>query len=328
MGFRHNGRYERAAGFGLWALGLGDNCRFESRKPKAECPLLFALLLLIPALLFAGCRPSPEKAAAACSPLLLAQVVDETDFLAQAGQVEAGVLRSMWAEQASLEWIRRPSRALPVEDAINAPERLRGQKVFFRGKLLAVTGAPPAGGAGRSAEPLRCLVLLPDGGVAACLSDPGAGQAPPAVGSAVEVSGIFLKRWIALDGSGTRYVAVPMVAGAPPAVIGGAEAGKLAGLEPARGLLPIAGLAVPPVWSRPVVELDAQGRLRLDGAAISRERLNAGLARLAAGAGRTPLGESALVVVVLVDKDAPAEARAVLEKSLPARAVFRTQSAR
>ena len=288
---------------------------------------------MIALLLLSGCRP-PERTAAERSRLALAQVIDETDFLAQAAQVEGEALECLLAEVRTLDYIKLPTRALPVGKAVNEPERLRGRKVYLQGRLLAIERSPAvealgAGvGAGAGAG-LKGLVLMPDGGLAAFRAQfrEGVDPAPPEPGAAVEVIGLFMKRWVALDGSGSRYAVIPLVVGKPPIAISGtARAGDLAGLEPAKGLLPLTEIEAPPVRSRPVVEVDAAGALRLDGRRLSLKKLVAGLAERAAGAAKTPLGDSALVAVVLADPAAPAAALDELRKALPVKAVFRTQS--
>jgi hypothetical protein len=294
-------------------------------------------VVLIFVLSLAGCRQTAGEPPSEGSRLLFAQVIDETEFLAQAGQVEGLALQSCWSLLASRG--QRPAADPPdglasMAGLLNSPEKHRGGRLAFRGKLLTIGEYTPAGWSFPAfpARAVKGLVLLPDGGLAAfhapILTLAANEPAPklPAPGAAVRVSGRFLKRWIAVDGSGNRYVVVPLLASGLPVELAGEEAGKLAKLEPAKGLMPIAEIEAPPVWSRPVVELGARGQLRLDGRGVSGEKLVAELAKLATAAGKTPLGESALVAVVLVDKDTPAETSAALEKSLPVKAVFRTQS--
>lgn len=263
----------------------------------------------------AGCRPKPEESPEVRLRQSLVQVIDETEFLAQAAQVEGQVLDNLWRLLAAAD-PKKPASQLAIPGVIEDPAKYRGAKVIFRGKLLEIS--TPAGGT-------KGLVLLPDGGVAAFRCAPGAKGELPAVGSAVEVTGLFMKRWIALDGSGSRYAMIPLAASGLPLKLSGDEAASLVKLEPARGLMPITELDVPRVATRPVVTVDADGTFRLDGRAMSMGRLSEHLKQLAASTGRTPFGESALVAVVVTGKGAPQAGIERLRKELPVKAVFRAE---
>jgi hypothetical protein len=298
-------------------------------------------MVLAAALAASGCSP-PAPAPEAQERRVLAQVIDETDFLAQAGQVEGEALAHLWARLKREPVVggpqpktdnRQPTggpKAPSAPDLVSAPGNYRGARTVFVAKMVALEEFTPAGECARLGQVARGLVLLNDGGLVAFLTPGGdAIRRPdgtskiPGVGNPVRLTGLFLKRWIALDGSGSRYAAIPLVASGVPQALSCEEAGPVAGRVPAKGLLPLTALEAPPVWSRPVVELDAKGALRLDGRPVTRQRLADELRGRAGAAGKTPLGESALVAVILADPAAPADARGALEQALPTKAVFR-----
>lgn len=292
----------------------------------------FTVFALAAALAACGCRP-PAEAPEAGERRVLAQVIDETDFLAQAGQVEGEALAHLWARLAAPAAYADPGKAKTPSaiELVSAPGKHRGARIVLVGKVVALEEFAPAGECARLGQVARGLVLLDDGGLVAFLA-PGGDRARrpdgtlkiPGAGNPVRLRGLFLKRWVALDGSGSRYAVIPLVASGVPQALSCEEAGPVAGRSPAKGLLPITALEAPPVWSRPVVELDAGGALRLDGRPVTREGLADELRRRAGPAGKTPLGESALVAVVLADPAAPAEALEALKKALPVKAVART----
>lgn len=271
---------------------------------------------LAPLLAAAGCQPPPETVPER-QRRVLASVVDEIEFLAQAGQVESDALALLWDQPD--EYFAAPPPAQPSLAALlRNPAAHRGAKVAFRGKLAAAEEVEGV---------IKGLVLLPDGGLLALRArrPQGAeGFACPAPGEPVEVVGSFLKVWVALAGWGNEYVKIPLVASRIPAALKGPEAGKLAGLEPARKkLLPVAELDVPPVASRPVVGVGEGGALRLDGVPAELDEIVADVKLRAAGE-RNPLGGTALVAVVLLESGAPADSRERLKKALPVGLVFRT----
>ena len=290
---------------------------------KAKFGIIVPALL---ALLGAGCAPLAETPEAR-SRRVLAQVIDE--FPAQAAQVEGEALGLVW-EQLAAQWDKSlPAKPPPLAEVLSAPGKHRGEKMSFKGKLMAVTNVDPLPGSrwARFGRFKKGLVLLPEGGLVAFHAWPGQvdlRERVLKVGEPVKITGHFLKRWAALDAAGRRSVEMPLLACAPPAPLAGKEAEVLNALRPPPGLLPLTEIEVPPVWSRPVVELDARGRLRLDGRTVSREALGAELVRQAAAEAKTPLGESALVAVVLLDPAAPAAEVEALRKALPVKAIFRT----
>jgi hypothetical protein len=266
-------------------------------------------------LLAAGCRPPPETVPER-QRRILASVVDEIEFLAQAGQVESDALELLW-DQPDAYFASPPPVQPSMAALLRTPSAYRGAKLVFRGKLVA---AEEVGGV------IKGLVLLPDGGLAAFRArrPPQAESFHcPAPGEAVEVVGAFVKIWVALDGRGNEYVKIPLVASRIPIALKGPEAGKLAKLEPAkRKLLPVTELDAPPVASRPVIAVGRGGALRLDGVPARLDEIVEDLKLRAAGQ-KNPLGGTALVAVVVLSSDAPADSRDRMKKALPVGIVFR-----
>lgn len=262
------------------------------------------------ALALAGCAPRLETPGAK-QRRVMAQVIDEKEFPAQAAQVEGETLEFL-TEPAGIFTPRTP-RSPSFDELLADPAKHRGAFVSFRGKLAELPERLRPGG----------LVLLEKRGAVAFLGSVSLGRRLIRPGEAVEVTGFFLKRWVALDASGRGYVAMPLLACLSVTPLAGQAAESLEKLRPPPGLLPIAELEVPPVWSRPVVELDARGALRLDGRAAGREALAGELARRAAAEPKTPLGEASLVAVVLLDPAVSAADVKTLQTVLPVKAVFR-----
>lgn len=293
-----------------------------------------AVLALGALALAAGCRPARRAPAALPDRLVLAGVVDEAGRLGAASQVEGAALELLWARlEAAAGAAFPPADEAAIAGLLESPDAHRGEPIAFRGRLVAIEAAARSDVHPRLGPVVRGLVLLPDGGLAAFRGRPGVfprgadgDLALPECGRAVEVAGLFMKRWVALDAQGLHYVAIPLVASGAPRELAGAEAAGLSGLQAAPGVLPVSDLDAPAVWSRPVVEMDSRGGLTLDGAAADLDELSARLRSLGLGT-RDPLGAPALVPVAIVAPEAPEEACAALRAALGPQAVMRRPAA-
>ncbi len=293
---------------------------------------LFAGLLV--AALAAGCTPaSRQDTAAARRRLTLAGVVDEADAMAWSGQVELAALAQLLGCRIEVG----AKRYLPSHDELcKSPAKYRGTPVGFSGKLVAVEKFSPLDEGARLGALYKGVVLLADGALVAFRC-----KAPtrdnttfptvevPRINTPVKLAGRFLKRWVAMDARGKDYVVMPLVAAHSVTKLAGPEADKLARTRLGPGKLPLKELHAPEVWSRPVVELAANGALRLDGKLIGWRKLEETLA-IEAARYRNPLGDSSLAVVVLADPRAPkpaADKLRKLPKSMGAKCIFRTLAA-
>jgi hypothetical protein len=275
-------------------------------------------------LLVAGCNGKKDSGEKALVPLpvnlSMAGVVDEADALAWAGQIEGQALEFL---------LRRPVDAIRhvvpgIASLQKSPGEHRGAGLVFSGKLVSVEKLSFRQECARLGKLHRGVVLLEGGRMVAfiCRAERaptkeavGAGMKIPVrlppVGSAVTVRGRFLKRWAALDAAGRDYVVLPLFAASAPQRLSGTEAEAIEKLKAPAGKLPLKPIEAPEVWRRPVVQVEADGSLRLDGARVSWDELHEKVYPLAAKY-RNPLGDSALAVVVLADPRAP---RAVREKA-------------
>jgi len=289
--------------------------------------------------LVAGCsarNPSGRQVGAlGTEKLILAQVVDEADALAWAGQIEGRALDLLLKQKVDAgAKYAFPDLAQLAKD----PAEYRGRPVRFCGKLVGLETL----GFSNEAAPLgklwRGVVLLPGAGMVAFIicaeREPtreavGAGMKValklPPKGSDVCLEGRFFKRWAAMDAGGRDYVVLPLVAAHSLGELPEAKAAPLAGLAPPTGKLPLKPIPAPEVWTRPVIEVRADGSLLLDGKRTNWDGLHEAIYPQAARH-RNPLGDSALAVVVICDPQAPGKARERARK-LPrehgARCVFR-----
>jgi hypothetical protein len=210
--------------------------------------------------------------------------------------------------------------------------------VIFRGKLVSRQTFTPREDCAPLGKVHRGVILLEGGSLVAfrCRArraptkEAVAADVPipvrlPPTGKPVEVTGFFLKRWVALDSAGKDYMVMPLVAALSVTALSGAQAEKLARTRMLPGKLPLKEIQAPEVWRRPVVEYSRRNELRLDGRPVTWRQLEEKLYPLAARH-RNPLGDSALAVVILVDAAVPQHARARLRKipaDMGARSVLR-----
>jgi len=300
--------------------------------PATRCGVVLAAALL----LLAGCTTGKRaggETRSTTAPSILTGVIDEARELALASQVEGAALEHLWNRPSADEPL-----APPYEELRKNPASHRGKPVRFKGKLVWRQTFTPREDCARLGKTHKGLILLAEGSLVAfrCRAERAptkeavAADVPipvnlPKVGKPVEVTGFFLKRWVALDSAGKDYMVMPLLAARSVTALGGAEAEKLARTRILPGKLPLKELQAPEVWRRPVVEYSRRDELRLDGRPVTWRQLEEKLYPLAARH-RNPLGDSALAVVILVDAAVPQHARARLRKvpaNMGARSVLR-----
>jgi hypothetical protein len=304
------------------------------RVPGRSTVLCAALLLV------AGCngkgKSNGKIAKLSSEKLILAQVVDEANALAWAGQVEGRALDLLLGKKITVgaEYGFFPDH----EQLMKTPAEHRGRPTRFAGKLVNVEELAYREDCARLGKLFRGVVVLADGKMIAfvCSAEReptkeavGAGMkiavSMPPKGASITLAGRFLKRWVALDAAGRDYVVMPLIAAQTVRELPASGSDPMAGLKAPAGKLPLKLIPAPEVWRRPVLEVSSTGKLRLDGKRISWDGLHEAVYPLAAKY-RNPLGESALAVVVLCDPKAPEDIRERARKfprSHGARCIFR-----
>jgi hypothetical protein len=255
---------------------------------------------------------------------LMSMVIDQPDAMAWSCQIEGAALQQLLA--SPLIKTQNPSGDPEVgptaKQLIDNPAAYRGQDVSFTGKLLETLLVKVITPEGKSFSYLRGCLLTADGSLIG-VALPGSRLLK--TGAAFQIKGRFLKRWMLLNAGGDQYVTMPMIAVLGIFNLKNELRDKLAALKAPPGLLPLKTFDIPEVWSRPILEVSAGGQLLLDGQVVDWPGLLARLAPLAAEH-RNPLGDSALAVVVLLEKGTSRAIRKRIEalhKSLGAKCVIR-----
>ncbi len=289
---------------------------------------VISLCLLAVVLLLSGCR---DKTSGEIKQLhqqqsLMSMVIDEPDAMAWSCQIEGAALQQLLSRPLMMTQNASGDEVGPsAKQLIGNSAAYRGQEVSFSGKLLEtllVKVSVPGGG---SFSYLRGCLLTADGSLVG-VAFPGTRLLK--TGAALKCEGRFLKRWVLLNAGGDQYVTMPMVAVLRTGTLKEELADKLRALKVPQGLLPLKKFDIPEVWSRPILEVSADGKLLLDGQALDWPALLARLAPLAAEH-RNPLGDSALAVVVFLEKGTSLAIRKRIEdlhKSLGAKCVIRIGS--
>jgi len=201
----------RTAGYRLSAIGFRNGSCPESRMPKAESPCCSCGSNLRPR----GRRlQAAGGGAAGISQRVLARSLTRpTAWPRPAGRGRGA--------GAALVRARRPRDRRPRAGSAlrrragrvagSPPRRvgLPARQTFEPDETAPAGECAPLGGSSRACAPAgRRVARLPRQG--------RRGQAAVKPGEAVRVTGFFLKRWIALDGSGNRYVMIPLLASGLP----------------------------------------------------------------------------------------------------------------
>jgi len=255
---------------------------------------------------------------------VMSMVIDEPDALAWSCQIEGAALQQLFSR--NLIKTQNPSGDPEVgptaKQLIDNPAAYRGQDVSFTGQLLETLLVKVITSEGKSFSYLRGCLLTAEGSLIG-VALPGTSLLK--TGAAFKIKGSFLKRWVLLNAGGDQYVTMPMIAVLGTFNLKNELRSRLAALKAPAGLLPLKTFDIPEVWSRPILEVSADGQLLLDGLAVDWPGLLARLAPLAAEH-RNPLGDSALAVVVLLEKGTSLAIRKRIEalhKSLGAKCVIR-----